>query len=110
MSNKFAATYLVNKWVDGDDGDFEHELLELQVMFENPLEEDYTVGEYTDTYEFVTDLLSTYDEGIYRVFIVGDITYSVDYWGEHDIDVEVEYGRVNDIPQEQIKLMCGLEE
>lgn len=108
MSNRFAATYIVNKWSSGD-GHFEHELLDLQVMFEHPLEEDETVSEYTDTYEFVTELLNTYSEGIYRVFIMGSILYSIDYYGEHDVDVEVEYGKVNDLPQEQIELMYGLE-
>lgn len=99
--SKFAATYFINKCLDGDDGDFSYELLDLHVMFDNIYEEQALVGEFTPTYDEVTyEILKEHPFGIYSVFIIGDITYSTDYYGESDVYVEIDYHVVRELPNE----------
>lgn len=100
VTNKFAATYYINKYSDGFDG-FDYELLDLQVMFQNHYEEDYTIGEYTDTYEDIKSELTDRPEGEYTVFVIGSILYSTDYYGESDSTVEVEYTSIASTPKEE---------
>jgi hypothetical protein len=98
--SKFAATYFINKCLDGDDGDFSYELLDLHVMFDNFYEEQELVGEYTSTYDEVTyEILKEHPFGVYQVFVIGDITYSTDYYGESDVDVELDYWDVKELPE-----------
>lgn len=94
MTNKFTAIYEINKYQDGD-VDFGNELLELFVLFEHPCEEDNTIGEYTDAYDYVVhDILKDYSCGTYRIFVSGYLTYSTDYYGESDVEGEIEYHSV----------------
>lgn len=102
--SKFAATYYINRYTDGDNG-FAHELLDLQTMFDNIYEESETVGEWTDTYDEVIEFLKDKPEGEYSVFIIGDISYHTDYWGESDIDVEIEYHKIGELPEEFVEVM-----
>lgn len=99
--SKFAATYWINKHSDGSDG-FDYELIELQTLFESICEETETISEWTDTYDEVKGLLKDKPEGMYSVFIIGIINYSVDYWGEHDISVDVEYSSIEELPEEML--------
>lgn len=102
--SKFAATYYINKSLDGDDGDFYYELLDLHVMFDNIYEETSLVGEFTPTYDEVThEILKEHPFGVYQVFVIGDIEYSTDYYGESDVDVELSYWVVRELPQEYVE-------
>jgi len=98
---KFAATYWINKHSDGSDG-FDYELIELQTLFESIYEETETISEWTDTYDEVKGLLQDKPEGMYSVFVIGNISYSVDCWGEHDISVDMGYASVEDLPEEML--------
>lgn len=106
---KFAATYWINKYSDGSGG-FDYELIELQTLFESIYEETETISEWTDTYDEVKGLLKDKSEGMYSVFVIGSINYSVDYWGEHDIDAYLEYSSVEELPEELPEEMLGDEE
>jgi len=96
--SKFAATYYINRYEDGDKG-FAHELLDLQTMFDNVYEESAIVDEWTDTYYEVISFIKDKPEGKYSIFIIGNIVYSQDYWGESDVDVEIEYHNVEEFVQ-----------
>ena len=104
--SKFAATYFINKYPNGDNG-FAYELLDLHAMFDNIYEESCTVGEWTDTYDEAVSYLVDKPEGEYSVFIIGEISYSTDYWGESDIDVEIEYHKVGELPEEFVESVGG---
>lgn len=108
--SKFAATYYINKYTDGTDGDFAFELLDLHVMFDNIYEEQGIIGEYSDTYEEVTFfLLKDHPEGYYSVFVLGDTVYTTDYYGEADCDVELFYHKVRELPEDYIESDLQLE-
>lgn len=102
--SKFAATYYINKCPDGDDGDFYYELLDLNVMFNNIWEDDSLVDKYTPTFDEITfEILADYPAGNYQVFVIGDIEYSTDYYGEADVDVSITYSCVNELPEEYVE-------
>lgn len=109
--SKFAATYYINKCLDGDDGDFYHELLDLHVMFDNPYEENSIIGEFTPTYDEIThEILKESPFGLYQVFVIGDIEYFTDYYGESDVDVELTYSCFNELPENYIESSLQLED
>lgn len=100
MTNKFTAVYTINKFKDGDE-DFGHELLDLQVLFESPYEEASTIGEYSPTYDHVIhNILKPSPEGLYSVYVVGYLVYTKDYYGECDVEDEIEYASVIVLPPE----------
>lgn len=108
--SKFAATYYINKFSDLGDGDTYCELLDLHTMFNNMWEESSLVGEYTPTYdEVVFEILKDFPVGYYQVFVIGDITYSTDYYGEADVDVEITYSCVNELPEDYVEFQLGEE-
>lgn len=106
--SKFAATYYISKFLDGEDGDTYCELLDLHTMFNSISEESSSVDEYTPTYdEVVFEILKDYPVGYYQVFVLGDITYSTDYYGEADADVEITYSCVNELPEDYVEFQLG---
>lgn len=108
--SKFAATYYINKFLDGDDGDTHCECLDLHTMFSNIWEESSLVDKYTPTYdEVVFEILKGYPVGYYQGFVIGDITCSTDYYGESDVDVEITYSCVNELPEEYVEFQLGEE-
>ena len=103
MSNKFTAVYYVNKFKE-DDESFRHELLDLQVLFESFYEDNETIGEWTPTYDNVIEnVLANNPSGYYRVFVIGYLVYTKDYYGEVDIEDFIEYSSVSEIPPEYLE-------
>lgn len=101
MENRFTAVYHVNKYNDGN-GEFDYELLGIQCLFESRYEEDFVIGEHTDTYYHVTHALLDKAEGVYRVFVSGYLEYTKDYYGECDVTsyvgyTSVEFSEINSV-------------
>jgi hypothetical protein len=80
-------------------------------MFNSIYEENSLIGEFTPTYdEVVFEILKDYHVGYYQVFVIGDITYSTDYYGEADVDVELTYSCVNALPEDYVEFQLGDDE